>query len=567
MTIPTCASCCTCGDFRYKQNMNKNKVLIFTATYNEADNIKDLIDSIFSFVPEADVLVVDDNSPDGTGEILDGIQRSNPRVKVIHRYRKLGLGTAHKIAIHYAMMNDYDMLVTMDADFSHNPKYLPRMLRELESHEFVIGSRYAKGGESDYGLKRIILSRTANMLTKILLGVKLNETTTSFRGFNKKIFDKLDVDEIRSDGYSFFVDCIYHITTITNSYKEFPIHFHDRRTGISKISKIEVYKGVLNIFRLFIKRVLKLKRRENIFHDHHEMQYVKCNVCDLPYCVEIYPSTSKKSKSDMYICSSTHHASHGRIVKCLTCGLMYTNPQLPEDKIYHMYSMAVDQAYIANIDSRFRTFDYNLKRIKRFLPDKGKLLDVGSYCGVFLKVAEQKGYDVLGLEPSGWAASFSRENFKLDVINGSLSDIQSNNDTFDIITAWDVMEHFTDPMNELKLINAKLNKGGKFIFSTLNIANKFPSLLGERWPWLMDMHLYYFNETLIEEMLKRRDFRLLSVEKYCHIITVNYLTYKLEHLGIWGMRYLRKLISKTPLGRVYIPFRFGDIQLFISEKL
>jgi glycosyltransferase involved in cell wall biosynthesis/2-polyprenyl-3-methyl-5-hydroxy-6-metoxy-1,4-benzoquinol methylase len=546
--------------------MNSDKVLVFTATYNEADNIGPLIDRILHYVPHADVLVVDDNSPDGTGARLDAIQRANPRVQVIHRYRKLGLGTAHKIAIHYAIMNGYDKLVTMDADFSHNPKYLPRMLRELDDNEFVIGSRYAPGGKSDYGLKRIILSRTANILTKFLLGIKLHETTTSFRGYTRTLFEKMDIDEIQSDGYSFFVDCIYHITTVTDSTKEFPIHFHDRREGISKISKVEVYKGVLNIFRLFFKKILRLKRRENVFHNHHELLYVTCNVCNLPYCVEIYPSTSSKSKSDMYICTSTHHASHGRIVKCLTCGLLYTNPQLPEDKICHMYSMAVDEAYINNIDSRIRTFDYNFNRIKRWLPDKGTLLDVGSYCGVFLKVANEKGYDVRGLEPSGWAARFAREHFNLEVINGTLSDIQSRADRYDIITAWDVLEHFTDPMGELRLIHEKLNPGGKFVFSTLNIANRFPSLLGERWPWLMDMHLYYFNESLIGEMLRLADFKLLRVKKYCHIITLSYLIYKLEHLGIWGMRYLRKIVTHTPLGRIYVPFRLGDIQLFIGEK-
>jgi len=126
------------------------RVLVFTATYNEADNIASLVREVFASLPQCDMLVVDDNSPDGTGRILDELKTQDSRLRVIHRSGKNGLGSAHKLAIKYSIAQSYDALITMDADFSHDPKYLPQMLRELEDADFVIGSRYAPGGSCEY---------------------------------------------------------------------------------------------------------------------------------------------------------------------------------------------------------------------------------------------------------------------------------------------------------------------------------------------------------------------------------------------------------------------------------
>lgn len=238
-----------------------SQILVFTATYNEAKNISLLIEKIQTYLPEAYILVIDDNSPDGTFNIVKGLCEKDERIKLIHRQGKSGLGSAHKRAMRYAIDHHFDFLITMDADFSHDPKYLPTMIEGLKTHDFVIGSRYIRGGSCDYGLARTILSRTANFLTQLLLGLKLKETTTSYRGFRLKLLQKIKVDEIKSDGYSFFVESILSVTDNTDKLYEFPIHFADRQKGQSKISKKEIINGVLTLFRLAIVRFLLISNK------------------------------------------------------------------------------------------------------------------------------------------------------------------------------------------------------------------------------------------------------------------------------------------------------------------
>src|SRR3954471_20163151 len=185
------------------------QILVFTATYNEADNVATLVRDVFASLPGCEMLVVDDNSPDGTGPVLDGLKAQYPRLHTIHRPYKNGLGTAHKLAVKYALAHGFDALITMDADFSHDPKYLPEMVRRLAQSEFVTGSRYCAGGSCEYPPSRVALSRTANALTRVLLGIPLHETTTSYRGFPRSLTERMNVDAIHADGYSYFVESIH----------------------------------------------------------------------------------------------------------------------------------------------------------------------------------------------------------------------------------------------------------------------------------------------------------------------------------------------------------------------
>src|SRR5262245_17422675 len=264
------------------------KVLVFTATYNEADNIASLIAAVFGALPDCDMLVVDDNSPDGTGGIIDGLRATNPRLHVVHRPGKNGLGSAHKLAMKYALANRYDALVTMDADFSHDPQCLPQMVSLLESSDFVIGSRYVPGGSCEYPIERVVLSRTANSLTRTLLGVPVQETTTSYRGFRRELLERMDIDAIRSDGYSFFVECIYQVSQRTKAagdqqrqgMAEFPIRFADRRAGSTKISKKEIWRGMTTLARLAAGRFTGGGKKLAASHPSPEVPGVmNCNVC------------------------------------------------------------------------------------------------------------------------------------------------------------------------------------------------------------------------------------------------------------------------------------------------
>ena len=146
-------------------------------------------------------------------------------------------------------------------------------------------------------------------------------------------------------------------------------------------------------------------------------------------------------------------------------------------------------------------------------------------------------------------------------------DLPKETAVFDIVTSWDVLEHFTDPLSELRKMNEKLKQGGILAFSTLNIKNWFPRVMKENWPWLMDMHLYYFEEEVINDMLGKSGFKLLLVDKYCHFITLDYFLVKLSSLGIPGMGFFQRLIPNKILRELRIPFSFGDIQLFVCQKI
>ena len=230
------------------------KTLIFTATYNEVKNIEELIVGIKSNCKYADILVIDDNSPDGTGILLKKIEKEDKNLKVIIRDGKLGLDTAHKFAYEYALSNNYHYLITMDADLSHNPQEIPTFLKNVYDNDFVLGSRYMTGGKNKLNLFRFLLSFFGNKLIKHLLSLKCTEFTSSYRAFNLKKMKDFHMEKINSKGYSFFMETIYQINKQGFKIIEIPIIFEVRVQGESKIPKVEVFRTLLNIFRLYFSK-------------------------------------------------------------------------------------------------------------------------------------------------------------------------------------------------------------------------------------------------------------------------------------------------------------------------
>jgi SAM-dependent methyltransferase len=204
--------------------------------------------------------------------------------------------------------------------------------------------------------------------------------------------------------------------------------------------------------------------------------------------------------------------------------------------------------------------------IDRWLPKGGRMLEVGSYTGMFLKIARERGFDVLGVEPSVWAGSYARQTLQIPTITGSAESVPTDR-PFDVVCSWDVLEHVADPMAQLKQINQRLVPGGIYAFSTLDYGNWYPRLMGERWPWLMDMHLYYFDEKVMKRMLATAGFRVIDQRAYSHIITFEYLLKKLAALGVPLSDKFRGILARTPLGKLKVRFHFGDIQLYVCEKI
>jgi dolichol-phosphate mannosyltransferase len=229
------------------------KILIFTATYNESENITDFLDKVFSLQENLDILIVDDNSPDQTGQLIENFKRSeNKNLYLIKRPKKEGLNTAHKIAFEYAKKNDYEILITLDADLSHDPLIIPKFLKELKTNPFVIGSRYMRGGKNEMSFFRNVMSLFGNKLIKFLLNIQVDEFTTSYRGFNLKLLKGFNMSEVSLEGYSFFMGTINLLQNTGNKIVQIPIEFKDRTKGKSKIPKIEILRTLKNLFLIKI---------------------------------------------------------------------------------------------------------------------------------------------------------------------------------------------------------------------------------------------------------------------------------------------------------------------------
>ena len=234
---------------------NDKRILVFTATYNEIENIKELINGITRYLPRSSILIVDDNSPDKTSEVVKELRKKNHSINLIEREKKLGLDTAHKIAFRYAVKNNFDCWITMDADLSHHPKELPEFIKNLKNYPFVIGSRYVFGGKCLMKGTRLMMSKFGNKLIKIISQIKSNEFTTSFRGFDIKNLKDFDLNNVKTKGYSFFMGTLFELERNNIIIKEIPITFYDRKKGISKIPRIEILRTLKNLFFLTFKKI------------------------------------------------------------------------------------------------------------------------------------------------------------------------------------------------------------------------------------------------------------------------------------------------------------------------
>ena len=245
--------------------MKQSKTYVIVPTYNESDNIDQLLKELLALPVDLGVIVVDDNSPDGTGQLVDQWAEKYPiRVYGIHRAGKLGLGTAYIAGFKFALNElEADRIMTMDADFSHNPRYIPAMIEMSQQKHVVIGSRYVPGGgQLNCTLPRILLSRAGNLLVHIALGLKASDATAGFRLYRREVLNSMPLDEIFSSGYSFLVEMLFLCQRRGWQIGEVPIIFEDRRFGQTKISRNEVIKAQYTVWRLFWRRLRRAEPRQ-----------------------------------------------------------------------------------------------------------------------------------------------------------------------------------------------------------------------------------------------------------------------------------------------------------------
>lgn len=236
--------------------------MVVVPTFNEKDNIERLVQEILKQNDCFHVIIVDDNSPDGTGVLADRLASANDRVRVIHRKEKLGLGSAYRDGFRYALESGAEVIIEMDADFSHDPVNLNRFLEKLEEFDFVVGSRYMNGvSVVNWPIRRLMLSYCANVYTRLITGLKISDCTSGFKCFRRNVIEAVNLDTIKSDGYSFQIEMKYRCVEQGFKAGEIPIIFIDRHSGTSKMSKRIVREAIVMVWKLRLGSLLRKFRR------------------------------------------------------------------------------------------------------------------------------------------------------------------------------------------------------------------------------------------------------------------------------------------------------------------
>ncbi|MDO9018243.1 MAG: polyprenol monophosphomannose synthase [Deltaproteobacteria bacterium] len=228
------------------------RVLVITPTYNERENLHAFLDALFAVAPQVDVLVVDDRSPDGTGELADEVAARDPRVRVRHRAGKLGLGTAYLEGFRWALSEGYDVVFEMDTDLSHDPRYVPEFIRAIEAGaDVVVGSRNIPGGGVEgWGPGRHLVSKGGSVYARTILGLDVRDLTSGYKAFTRHALERIDLDGVKSNGYSFQIELTYRAVLRGLRVAEVPILFVDRRAGASKMSRKIFAEAVVMVWKL-----------------------------------------------------------------------------------------------------------------------------------------------------------------------------------------------------------------------------------------------------------------------------------------------------------------------------
>jgi len=232
------------------------KGLVIFPTYNEAENIERIIEVVLSQSPALDVLVIDDNSPDKTWEIVEKLKATNPKINLLRREKKLGLGTAYVLGFKYSLEHGYDYCFEMDADFSHPPDAIPRFIELLHDYDLIIGSRYCNGvSVVNWPMKRLLLSYFANIYARVITGCPITDLTAGFKCYKRKVLEAINLDSLKEDGYGFQIEIDHMIWRKGFRIKEIPIIFVERRAGVSKMNKRIIRRAFFLVPRIRLQRL------------------------------------------------------------------------------------------------------------------------------------------------------------------------------------------------------------------------------------------------------------------------------------------------------------------------
>jgi 2-polyprenyl-3-methyl-5-hydroxy-6-metoxy-1,4-benzoquinol methylase len=301
------------------------------------------------------------------------------------------------------------------------------------------------------------------------------------------------------------------------------------------------------------------------------MEHVPCNLCGADDTVVRYPSTigadTAGSSWSAFSCTYSGYGRHHTVVQCRQCGLVYTNPRPAYEDLLDNYEAVEDPLYIKEQEGRVLTFERHLKPVEQITgaANNQPLLDVGCYTGVFVETAARHNWEAWGLEPSHWAVAQAKAR-GLRVVQGTLRTADLPEDYFEVVSMWDVIEHLTDPCDSLSQAWRLLAPGGLIVVHTIDIESPFARLMGSRWPWLMEMHVYYPSRRTLRAMLERSGFQVLGCESQGRYLRLGYLMNRLSALMPAVGRPAEWLVHKLDLHGLPLSVNLGDLVTAYARK-
>ncbi len=297
---------------------------------------------------------------------------------------------------------------------------------------------------------------------------------------------------------------------------------------------------------------------------------VPCNYCGSDNYTVKHPSTMNGQSADMsaFRCTAPDYGVHGQIVQCNKCAHIYTNPVQDEEELIELYAAVDDQIYVEEKIGRRLTFAKHLKDLERITgPGEGrKFLDVGAYIGVFVEVARERGWDAQGIEPSAWAAQFAQDH-GLPVLEGTLDHPDLEDQSFDVITIFDVIEHLADPLGELRKAHAKLKVGGTIAVHTMDVDSRMSKMMGSRWPWYMTMHIQYFSQRSLVQFLEKAGFEVIWTGTQGRYLRLHYLAGRLNGIHPAIGKVAEATVEGLNMGERAIPINFGDLFTVYARRV
>lgn len=528
------------------------KIFISVATYNEKENIEKLIRRIFDLsIENLSIIIIDDNSPDGTARIVENLKDEFPLIHLINRTGKLGYGSAHIAGFKKALENNADIIVSMDADFSHSPDIIPKLIDALNyGNDVAIGSRRIKGGEViGWNLWRKFCSAGAMIASQTMLGIKTRDLTSGFRAYNAQIFNIINLDNIKSDGYSFLEELIYLVEKNNLKIKEVPIVFYDRRLGYSKLSRKEIVKFFLTIFKIkFSSKNFALaaacpacyNQRAKIYLRKNDYCYVRCEKCGCIYLLSV-PSNLESVYGKDYFVGSKEGG--------------YIDYDLDKVALKDFFLQYINRLHQLNVACN------------------PTLLDLGSATGYFVELAKINGFNAQGLDISPEAVSLAQSLGRSVRVgeSGKLSDayLQEKNNYFNFVTMWDCLEHLADIKKSFDEIDCLLKKDGWLLINTPDSGSAWARIFGKRWhSFIPPEHIIFFNKKNIKSFLEANGFKVLEIKTVHKNFTLQYIVamlYRWQGLSMWKL--INRFLTAIKMNAFKVKVPIGDNMIIIAQKI